>query len=1228
MKQHGLGYLFGLGLALWLLTSAVLAAPNNQPRGPVPGRFVVKLRPRVPASLFSQALAGSISFQKISGLKFDQDRQGSLQWDRLYVLQTEDESVTSADIAARLGSANIEYVEPDYYLEFFDYPTDPLFAHQWYLNNTGQSYWAVERLSGANNDTLMLRHGTAGNDIDLAYYYDNPPAQNRKVVVAVVDTGIDPLHPDLQGALWFNRDEIPGNGLDDDHNGFIDDTIGYDVSGDSLSLYKVVGDNDPTDIIGHGTHIAGIIAAAHNGQGITGITTMAEVMGVKIRPNGTTSVGAAGIAYAVNAGADVINLSWGTPFESLILKEAVDFACANGVLVCAAAGNTGDLRLMYPAALEGSFTVAAGDSHGNVTRFSTYGPHIDLVAPGQDILSLRAGGTDMYADAEEPGVHIVGADSLYYLASGTSMAAPMVAGAAALIWSVRPHLTLEQLESDLRYGARDILDPYAVGDSLPGPDSISGFGYLDIHNSLELARNGGLFFVQPRPRERYVGEIEIKANAVAGYTGGWSLACAPAADPNSWLHLAEGASVPSDSLLYTLTGSDLNGRLTFRLTDDYQVERFVGVTLVTGSRLEITSPLPGQEYDYNIPIAGSVYGPGYESLALYYAEYGGGARLLLHETSGEYFDSLIFNWNASGVALGGYTLYLETSFDTGLAVDSVNFSISSAFADGWPQNLSGRGALSAVAADLNNDGPKELIVGTTYGLNAYTANGCPLDGFPVLAGTSVRSIPAAYDIDRDGQLEIICTGDSGIHVFNYDGSYAPGWPVSYPLGHLGYGSPVPVVTELGADEDSAIVLIDGLGNVLAYEFDGQPYFYSLAGWFASFNHEPVAALYFNGNTVSGTDLDGDGRNELVASYSAEELYTGVGIFEGRTGQPAFDRPLPYVVQAAGLFGTVLTDLNGDELPEVIVSGYDSAGTIMLWAKTLGTSDLPGWPIALPAIDNWIGIQPTVIDLDLDGSPEIVATYYEFDIGVVYVFRADGSPYRTVEGYPPGEAYRYAGTLGAPVAANLLGDCHPELVIRSGHIMPGSGREEVHILDHSLVPVPGWPVATPTPPAQVFFTPYTPLVDDVDDDGLVELVLVGEGLSVFVWDFEASSEDGKNLGRLFADNLNSSVLPPERVVTDVRDPAATVLPRQFRLHQNYPNPFNPTTLITFEIPSRQSVRLEVFNILGQRVSTLVDQELPGGGHTIQFDGSRFASGVYLCRLRAGTEEGTCKMVLLK
>jgi subtilisin family serine protease len=317
---------------------------SDRPTGPVPGKFIVKLSKKADLNRLTQALAKENRFEKLSRLKVKSHLIGSENWERFYVFYDASQTASTADVVAALGKGNVEYVEPDYYLEFFDWPPDALFPHQWYLHNTGQEYFGVVRVPGPYNDYLTLKSGTPDKDVRLVHQYDYPPSETTKVVVAIVDTGVDPTHPEFVGRFWSNPDEIPGNGIDDDHNGYVDDTLGYDVSGDVIDFFNPVGDNDPTDEHGHGTHIAGIVAANADGHGIAGIAPWAQVMAVKIRPNATSAVGAAGLMYAVNAGAQVINVSWGTPFESAVLREAIDFACGRRVRICTRRIRVGNRR--------------------------------------------------------------------------------------------------------------------------------------------------------------------------------------------------------------------------------------------------------------------------------------------------------------------------------------------------------------------------------------------------------------------------------------------------------------------------------------------------------------------------------------------------------------------------------------------------------------------------------------------------------------------------------------------------------------------------------------------------------------------------------------------------------------------------------------------------------------------------------------------------------------------
>ena len=298
----------------------------------------------------------------------------------------------------------------------------------------------------------------------------------QPVVVAVVDTGLDWNHLDLSwDSIWVNPGEIPENGKDDDENGFVDDKIGWDFFANS---------NAPWDYDGHGTFVTGLIAAqTNNGIGIAGANPYARIMVVKAVNNfGNTRAFtlAQGIKYAVDNGAKIINLSVGGSEFTDVEKSALDYAEAHGVLVVAAAGNEAqEVKDYAPASYPTVLTVGSTDASDDRANFSNWGSRIDLVAPGTDILSLRARRTDTMLNISEsyrPDQNFVGADRRYYWSSGTSFSAPLVTAAASLLLSKDPKLTARDLRRLLEYGARDV--------DVPGVDRYTGYGLLDAAASL------------------------------------------------------------------------------------------------------------------------------------------------------------------------------------------------------------------------------------------------------------------------------------------------------------------------------------------------------------------------------------------------------------------------------------------------------------------------------------------------------------------------------------------------------------------------------------------------------------------------------------------------------------------------------------------------------------------------------------------------------------------------
>jgi subtilisin family serine protease len=252
-------------------------------------------------------------------------------------------------------------------------------------------------------------------------------SKGEGVVIAVIDTGIDYRHKDLAENIWINEGEIPDNGIDDDNNGFIDDVYGWDFVKEGNLLCEAGEDcsgrdNDPQDFHGHGTHVAGIIAAVQNNNfGISGIAPKAKIMPLRAAySTGSSAILHTSdiidaISYAINNGADVINMSF-AGYSLGALKEILDLANDLNIVLVAAAGNLGNSEKIYPAALDSVIAVGALDQNNYKAYISNYGDWVDIAAPGVGIYS-----TSPY-------------DSFKYK-TGTSMAAPQVAGVAALIIS-------------------------------------------------------------------------------------------------------------------------------------------------------------------------------------------------------------------------------------------------------------------------------------------------------------------------------------------------------------------------------------------------------------------------------------------------------------------------------------------------------------------------------------------------------------------------------------------------------------------------------------------------------------------------------------------------------------------------------------------------------------------------------------------------------------------------
>jgi subtilisin family serine protease len=324
----------------------------------------------------------------------------------VYKIQVQTSTTLEQTLFALRRNPDVEYAEPNYISYVTETPNDSLFDYQYALYNNGQDIGPPGSPQGKERA-----------DINATSTWEETKGDND-IVIAIVDTGVDLDHPDL-------NDKIHSSGYD-----FIND------------------DSDATDDHAHGTHVAGIAAAeTHNDEGIAGVAWNCKILPVKVLDawgTGSYAEMIEGIIWAADNGADVINLSLGGDFPSVSLENALKYAYDMDIVIVAAAGNDGG-AVLYPAAYDDyCLAVAATDYNDERVDFSNFGPEIDVAAPGALIISTVP--TWLWGPGSFP----------YAWGDGTSQASPHVAGLAALIKSVKPNLSAAQIMNVIRYSADDV----------------------------------------------------------------------------------------------------------------------------------------------------------------------------------------------------------------------------------------------------------------------------------------------------------------------------------------------------------------------------------------------------------------------------------------------------------------------------------------------------------------------------------------------------------------------------------------------------------------------------------------------------------------------------------------------------------------------------------------------------------------------------------------------------
>ncbi len=850
---------------------------------------------------------------------------------------------------------------------------DPLRPAQWYLDRVGaRDAWAVTR-------------GRAD------------------VLVAVIDTGVNP-HADLVANLWVNDDppgnarpdddgfDQDGNGAvedwerdDDDDNGYVDDASGWDfvdaprIGGPGDAVGR---DPDVSDDSGHGTAVAGVIAAvADNGIGISGLAPAVTLMPVRAGFNPGLGAfsgvleeddAAAAIVYAAENGARVINMSFGDTLLSPIVADAVAYAAGLGAVLVGAAGNARADGMHYPSGLPDVIAVGATDYADQRASFSSYGAALDLVAPGDGILTTVVDGDE---DA-------------YVTLSGTSFAAPLVAAAAALLASRAPALGAAEIAALLTGSARD-LDP-------PGFDLETANGRLDAGRALTVPPAASVAIHAPAGGAGIDASAPLVITAEGLRLAEYVVEAGAGRDPSAFTTLvhAGGRQVVADTVGVWETAALDPGEYTLRLRARDEVEGWRETrTLVT--------------VDHTPPVIGDA------SVELLWVE----ERLISH----------VF-FTTDDLARGRVDVYLPGSgsprqIDEGfLTRDHVlripedippgptrlNLRpVNAAGLAGWGLNIPATvvaeragteafterarlltdGELGPPIADLDQDEAGDLVVmaapeegGSPYGpLVIYEAAGA--DAWAERLVLPYRLLPRATgDTDADGRAEILASGagSSWLLESRRPGAYPDSlvWADTTTAAGFAIG-----IAPLGARRGPSLLAIRG-DSLLVYAPTGDA-----AAWTrAAYGNFSGSARSFTPTFFAG-DVDGDAATELVIGDAGGRLLA----FRAAEGllEPVYQLALPAATGPRIAGG----DMNGDDRPEVVVDlgvDLDLTSEALLARRrhlVLVYGARPGTGFLLRDAIGIAGVEPggnavAVAQLDADLESEIVVAaapdLYVFD----------------------------------------------------------------------------------------------------------------------------------------------------------------------------------------------------------------------------------------------------------
>jgi hypothetical protein len=797
------------------------------------------------------------------------------------------------------------------------------------------------------------------------------------ITVAVVDSGVDVQHPDLAANVWRDAQGRPGRDTVDVPDSFWLDLEDYGYGPTPGEDYRKP-DYDPADRFGHGTHVAGTIAAvADNREGIAGIAWGSRLMAVRAgftlddtenEIQAATGVLlddniAAAIRWAAANGADVINMSFGGSVPSETVSLALDRAHALGAVLVAAAGNSGsDVADQFPASHRHVISVAATQTGDRRIYFSNWGTGIDIAAPGSDVVSLRARGTQV-SDG-------VGAGPLqrYIRLSGTSMAAPHVSGAVALVLSAFPDLNTQEAAGRLVGTA----DPVSGSVFRHGRHLALGSGRLNVLRALTAAAGPAIVL------RSWGGFSDIEGDG-------------------------DGSAEPGEYVWVGLTFDNV-----WRTGRDVSLTLVAGpeATVVQGGSLQVGRWLRGeaQTLSARLKIGGSVP---WGREGVFRLEARGGVHQDLDLPLVLRGPAAKAGWPVRGVRSGDGMITSSALADLDGDGDREVISVSAegdvfvrdpdgSILPGWPRHVDYFiDQSSPLIEDLDRDGDLEIVLIQHKRIHVFDVQGRELSGWPQAVSDYVSCSPAAGDVDGDGDLEIVAlSGDGLLVAFDAAGRLLPGWPQD--VGSESNTSPV--LVDLDADGSGLEILAAGYqGPLYAFRGDGT----RVGG------HWPVEMTDWGPSSPAVGDLEGDGEIDIIGVDARGYVYR-----IDRRGRKQLLRRVPGTYTFSS---PALGDLDGDGSQEIVLGSGLSDGSGYISVLDAEGRLLPGWPVATGDL---VAASPSLADVDGDGRPEVIVPDLS---GELWLLHADGRP---AGGWP----IDVDGlTLSSPVVADLDGDGTPEIV---------------------------------------------------------------------------------------------------------------------------------------------------------------------------------------------------------